>query len=417
MLKYLEDPRPDIKDLIIVQYGGMVERVARRFAGIEPQEDLVQVGFIGLLNALSKFNPTNGVRFNTYATHLVAGEIKHYLRDRTQTIRHPAWLQELRHKVMRAANGLQATLSRPPTEAEIASNLGLSESAVREVFQTGEMLKVASLDATVNSEDDGDTEGERLDAASFSPEQLTVEDRVVLESAMSHLRDLEREVLVAFHFDSLSQTEIASQWGISCNYVSHILRGSLNKLRRILAVEEGEEQARRSEEGSEVIEISGIDSLTGMLDGNAFKARLQEELHRSSANNSQLSLVLIEFDGLSRLSGHFGVAAVQDLIAGVGSLLKQSVRKLDVVTRHGKNGFAVILPTLGSNAPKIANRLNQAVSDWLKNASGPASSVSVRVGWSSYPEAGKTASRLITEAKPIGGPVDVQSQQNDRKVA
>src|SRR5947208_14856179 len=97
--KYLADPKPDLKDLIMVQYASLVERIARKFSGIEPYEDLVQVGFIGLLNALSKFDINAGVRFNTYATYLVAGEMKHYLRDRAQTIRHPAWLQELRHKV------------------------------------------------------------------------------------------------------------------------------------------------------------------------------------------------------------------------------------------------------------------------------------------------------------------------------
>src|SRR5688572_32893595 len=91
--RYIDRPRPELKDLIMVQYTGLVERLARRFSGIEPHQDLVQVGFIGLLNALSKFDPAAGVKFTTYATHLITGEIKHYLRDRSQTIRQPAWLQ------------------------------------------------------------------------------------------------------------------------------------------------------------------------------------------------------------------------------------------------------------------------------------------------------------------------------------
>src|SRR6185503_19674571 len=147
VLRYVENPRPDLKDLIMVQYSSLVERVARKYAGIESQDDLVQVGYIGLLNALTKFDPDAGVRFNTYATYLVAGEIKHYLRDRSQTIRHPAWLQELRHKVGRAVSVLQQTLGRVPTEREIAEELQVSEASVHEVFATQEMLKVASLDA------------------------------------------------------------------------------------------------------------------------------------------------------------------------------------------------------------------------------------------------------------------------------
>src|ERR1700722_5259698 len=131
--RYLGDPRPDLKDLIMVQYAGLVERTARKFSGVEAYDDLVSVGFIGLLNALSKFDPEAGVRFNTYATYLVGGEIKHYLRDRAQTIRQPAWLQELRHRVGKATSMLQQELSRTPTEREIAESLGVSESAVREV--------------------------------------------------------------------------------------------------------------------------------------------------------------------------------------------------------------------------------------------------------------------------------------------
>src|SRR5258706_13568779 len=85
--RYLKNPTPDLKDLIMVQYANMVERIARKFAGIEPFEDLVQVGFIGLLNALTKFDAEAGGRCNTYSTCLVSGEIKHDLRDRAQTIR------------------------------------------------------------------------------------------------------------------------------------------------------------------------------------------------------------------------------------------------------------------------------------------------------------------------------------------
>ena len=96
VLRYLEDPRPELKDMIMVTYSGLVERTARKFSGIDAFEDLVQVGYIGLLNALAKYDATAGVRFNTYATYLVAGEIKHFLRDKSQTIRQPAWLQELR---------------------------------------------------------------------------------------------------------------------------------------------------------------------------------------------------------------------------------------------------------------------------------------------------------------------------------
>ena len=224
--RYMDAPRADLKDLIMVQYEGLVERVARRFAGIEPLDDLVQVGFIGLLNALTKFDTKAGVRFNTYATYLVAGEIKHYLRDRSQTIRQPAWLQELRHKITKTQTSLQGTLGRVPTTREIAEQVGITESCVEEVFAANELLRVGSLDAAIQGEDDNTTEVERLDAADFCPEQLGLEDRLLLEYAMKELRDVERQVLILFHFECLNQTEISARLGISCNYVSHILRQS-----------------------------------------------------------------------------------------------------------------------------------------------------------------------------------------------
>ncbi|MFW5697665.1 MAG: sigma-70 family RNA polymerase sigma factor, partial [Fimbriimonadaceae bacterium] len=279
--RYLDNPRPDLKDLIIVQYAPLVDRLAKRFSGTEPIEDLAQVGYIGLLNALSRFDPSAGVRFNTYATHLVAGEIKHYLRDRTQTIRHPAWLQELRHQVTKAASSLQSELGRLPTELEIAEKIGSSEDAVREVLATKEMAKVASLDSKFGEDEEGDSELDRLESL-VDREPLSTEDKMVLEAAIRQLRDLEREVLIRFHFDSLNQTEIANELGISCNYVSHILRQSLSKLRRILNTEDAENERLEAALGGERDTV--IDSATGVYNQLYFENRLDEELNRAASN-------------------------------------------------------------------------------------------------------------------------------------
>ncbi len=190
VLRYLEAPRPDLRDLIVVQYADLVGHIARRYAGLEPQEDLEQVGVIGLLNALGKFDPNAGVRFRTYATYLIAGDIRHYLRDRSQTIRQPAWLQELRHKVVRTQASLHSRLMRPPTSREIADQLGITESSVEEVMAANALLKVGSLDAAVQNEDGDPNELDRLDGADFCPEQLAAEDRLLLQKAMAELRDL-----------------------------------------------------------------------------------------------------------------------------------------------------------------------------------------------------------------------------------
>lgn len=394
--RYLDDPRPELKDLILVQYSGLVERVARRFSGLEQQDDLVQVGYIGLLNALNKFDPNAGVRFNTYATYLVAGEIKHFLRDKSQTIRQPAWLQELRHKINRTTNMLVQDLGRQPSELEIAERIGVSESSVHEVLQTQELLKLASLDAQP-SEDEGDSDVDRLDAADFCPEQLCFEDRMVLESAMSQLRDLERQVLLYFHFDAMNQTEIAAKLGISCNYVSHILRQSLNKLRKILSSEAKKDQVLRRQTTD--IDFDVIDETTGAYTEAYFHSRLQEEIHRATCVDGAVGLAVIKFQGLDHVKAFYGEESVIDFLADAGDFIKNAVRRLDVVCRLGKAGFAVILPSTGIHASLVQQRLQKALDPWVNQKFAALGSVSVTLGNATFPEAGRSATDLISLAK------------------
>lgn len=407
VLRYLEDPQPDLKDLIVDAYSGMVERIARRFCGIEPVDDLIQVGYIGLLNALSKFDPNAGVRFNTYATHLVAGEIKHYLRDRTQTIRHPAWLQELRHRVVKASSQLQVELSRPPTDREIAERLGVPESSVKEVASTQELLRIVSLDTSAAASDDGDSDLEKLDSGANCREQLSVEDRIVLESAMGQLRDLEQRVLTLFHFDSLNQTEIANQLGISCNYVSHILRQSLAKLRRILTVEEHRDWLLRKQAGTDL--DHPIDPVAGVYTEQYFDARLIEEVHRAKAQDSQLALVIIEFRGTQAMRNYYGPESVTDFLADAGAFLKGSVRRLDIVCRMGEAGFAVLLPTTGPTVSILKDRLNASLTQWLSERQAPSGPITVHIGCAVLPDECSGPDELRERARPAAPPVPLRT--------
>lgn len=401
VLRYLKKPTPDVKDLIMVQYAGLVERIARRFSGLEPFEDLCQVGFIGLLNALGKFDPEAGVRFNTYATYLVAGEIKHYLRDRSQTIRHPAWLQELRHKVNRASSVLQQTHGRAPTEREIADTLGVSETAVREVFLTQEMLRVSSLDAPAPGDDDGAGETENLDSAAFCPEQLSVEDRLMLENAMKQLRTLERDVLMHFHFDMMNQTEIASKLGISCNYVSHILRQSLAKLRKILASEEEKDRVLRRQASE--IDYDVVDAETGAYTEAYFHTRLAEEVHRASAADGSVGIVCVNFKGLETLRSFYGDMSVTDFMADAAEFLRENVRRIDIVARMGVSGFGVILPVNGPNVVLVRERLVRKIQDWMSGRLAQNGPIEVELGQALYPQDGKTVKTLLKKSalKPL----------------
>lgn len=392
VLEYLNDPRPDLKDLVIVHYSTMVERIARRFSGVESVDDLTQVGYIGLLNALGKFDPAAGVRFNTYATHLVAGEIKHYLRDRSQTIRQPAWLQELRHKVNRATTELQGEFGRVPTDREIAERLEVSESAVKEVQATREMLRVASLDVAPGDDEDGESDLDKLEGGAMGSEHVTVEDRVLLETAMQQLRDLEREVLVMFHFDAMNQTEIAAKLDISCNYVSHILRQSLNKLRRILNEEEQRERVLRREVPDDK---SVIDPELGIYDESYFRSRLAEEIHRAVSNEGVCSVVTVEISGLKDLAGFYGEATVRDFLIDTADFLKGCVRSLDIVCRNGSTGFGLILPGTGSSVDKVVDRIESRVDKWLVGRMSGGNGIKFHVAMATAPDHGRTVSDLF----------------------
>ena len=397
VLRYLEDPKPELKDMIMVTYSGLVERTARKFSGIDAFEDLVQVGYIGLLNALAKYDATAGVRFNTYATYLVAGEIKHFLRDKSQTIRQPAWLQELRHRVNKSAAGLQTELGRVPTEREIADNLGVSESSVHEVIVTQDLLRVGSLDSMNDAEDDGESEIDKIDAAQFTPEQLSVEDRVVLKDAMSQLRDLEKEVLSMFHFEALSQTEIAGKLDISCNYVSHILRQSLSKLRKILTSEERKDR---------ILRTTDLQSENDIIDGNSgaytevyFRCRLEEELHRASFDNTLVAVVIVNFIGLEGLRKFYGEQSILDFLADASNFFKDNLRRLDVVARFGEHGFAIVLPSGGKNVQLVKERLFESLQDWVSGRYGTTGAVKILVGNAVSPDNGKASHEIISFAQ------------------
>lgn len=392
--EYMRQPSPELKDLITLQYAGTVERLARKFAGIEPLDDLVQVGYIGLLNALNKFDPDAGVRFNTYATHLVLGEIKHYLRDKTGTIRHPAWLQELRHKAQRTSARLQGELGRVPTYEEIATAAGVSEDSVRDAMATLDLMKVASLDASPGDDEESDSDIDRLDGSLINNDSVSMEEKMVLQHAISQLRDLEQEVLVLFHFESLNQTEIANRLGISCNYVSHILRQCHSKLRAILSTQEAQEMQAEAVNDEQV-----LDSTTGLYSEAYLRSRLGEEVHRVSGTDGVVSLVVLELKGMNTYKQFYGPQAGVELLADMGDLLKTGVRALDIVCRLGANGFGVILPATGMTAARAKERIENRVRPWLEMRIGRNSAMQLLVGYSTAPDEVTSVKDLIAKAR------------------
>ena len=395
--EYSRTQRQDLKDEVIRTYRPIVERAARRFRGVEPHEDLVQVGCIGLLNALEKFDPDAGVKFNTYASHLVVGEIRHYLRDRGQTIRHPAWMQEMRQKVTWASASLQAQLGRHPSVDEIAATAGITSSQVCDVFAAMETQKVTSIDATI---DDGEGDGDSAQFAVCSgrSDHEDSESRMVLGQAIGKLRDLEQQVLLKYHFDSLNQTDIAKELGISGNYVSHILRQSHTKLRAILEGVQRRELAGIAAEGED---NTILDPNTGLYSRQYFASRLAEEVHRTKSGGHPVSVILIQFEGLKKAARFYGSQTASDFIQSSADLTRSTLRSLDIICRADVDTIGAILPLTGESCSIALARLEDQFQTWLGTTSAGDSGILPIYGSAWAPQMGVSAEDLVRAARPV----------------
>jgi RNA polymerase sigma-B factor len=233
-----EAERERIREQLVRGYESLVYFLARKFQNRgEPLEDIVQVGFLGLIKAIERFDPGLGNEFTTFATPTIAGEIKRYFRDRSWAIRFPRRLQELYQQVVRVNEEMKNELNRQPTVAEIAQRLKVSEEDVLEAMEMGPAHTPLSIDATIGSEGE---DGGRQVSETIGGEDANldrVEMRDVLERAMQHLTPRERAIMAMRFYDEMSQSEIAKRLGISQMHVSRLQRAALDQLRQYLPKE------------------------------------------------------------------------------------------------------------------------------------------------------------------------------------
>jgi RNA polymerase sigma-B factor len=234
---YSDSREPGLRDAIIQASLPLVKRIAYGLArrSTDPVEDLIQVGSIGLIKAVDQFKPDAGAKFQTYATHLITGEIRHYLRDKTAMIRAPRELQELSFRINRLVQALTARLGREPSDVEIASELQIPVSRVNEAYEVDRRRTLISLDQALSN--DAGSEQSLIDTlidGKYHSNQLAKEDRFMLAEAIKQLRDGLREVVQLTFYEDLSQTEVARRLGISQMQVSRRLRAATAELYKII---------------------------------------------------------------------------------------------------------------------------------------------------------------------------------------
>jgi RNA polymerase sigma-B factor len=398
----------DLRDRLIAQHLYLVQTAARKFAGLgESHEDLLQEGAMGLINAVDLYDPDRGVQFSTYATHLVEGQIRHYLRDRGKLIKQPAWVQELTTKIIKASDALTQQLNRAPTHQEIAELVGTTPENIRRMLDARERSKVASLDAARGEEDE---QGPAIDPEKLRTEDtdtlhLPVEDRIFLREAMSRLKTLEQKVVHNFYYLDLNQTEIARKLGISVNYASYLLRGAIAQLKKAF---EAQQQAARVQESAPVGEESAFgrisayslsarpapsDPVTKVATDGYLAERVEQEVIRASRYPQQFSVVLVEpdCDEIDR-----------DQLVELARLLRANCRSIDLVARMPGGDrrpgarFGLLLPHTGREASVLSERICRMVALRLSTPEAP---LTVSTGFAVFPTNGGSAHDLLAAAQ------------------
>jgi RNA polymerase sigma-B factor len=226
--------RSTARDDLVHLHLSLVEHCARRFRNRgEPFEDLVQVGTIGLIKAVDRFETDRGVEFSTYATPTVIGEIKRHFRDKGWAIRVPRRLQELRMQIGGATGELTQKLGRSPTPRELAEVIGCTVEEIMEGIESSHAYATLSLDATDDNDD-----GPPAMLATLGVEDANIEHVEVRESIKPLLEGLgerEKRILLLRFFKNMTQSQIAEEIGVSQMHVSRLLNRTLEQLRTSLS--------------------------------------------------------------------------------------------------------------------------------------------------------------------------------------
>ena len=221
---------PDVRDELAQLHLPLVEYLAKRFKDRgEPLDDLIQVGSVGLLKAIDRFDLEREVEFSTYATPTIVGELKRYFRDKGWAIRVPRRLQELSLRLNKLVAQLTQDLGRAPTVPELAKAAGVSEDEVLEALESGQAYSTTSLDAPSGDDDDAPMRGDRIGEEDLRLDNL--EYFASLAPLIEQLPERERTILYLRFFKGMTQSKIADHIGISQMHVSRLLTRILEFLR------------------------------------------------------------------------------------------------------------------------------------------------------------------------------------------
>ncbi|MEU3509323.1 RNA polymerase sigma factor SigF [Streptomyces longwoodensis] len=234
-LAVLEEGTPEhayARNTLIEMNMSLVRYAAGRFRsrGPEEMEDIVQVGMIGLIKAIDRFELTREVEFTSFAIPYIVGEIKRFFRDTTWAVHVPRRLQEARVQLARATEELRSRLGRTPTVKELSELMSLPEDEVREARLAANGYNSSSLDATINNSEDGEAALQDFIGTEDAALQL-VEDFHSLAPLIADLDERDRQIIHMRFVEELTQAQIGERLGVSQMHVSRLLSRTLARLR------------------------------------------------------------------------------------------------------------------------------------------------------------------------------------------
>jgi len=246
--RWAHDGDPAAREALVERYQALVRSLSSRYNAVsDSADDLIQVGNVGLLHALDRFDPDRGCAFRSFAVPTILGELRRHFRNTGWAVHVPRSLQERFMLVERVSQELAGKLGRLPTPSDIADRLGLTTEEVVDAASARNGYNTISLDHPVGHSDDDDGEDRILldTLARDEPGYELVAYRAALEGTIRALPARERQMLSLRFTQDLTQAEIADRLGISQMQVSRLLRRSLNRLRAVAEAEgRGRDDAR-----------------------------------------------------------------------------------------------------------------------------------------------------------------------------
>ncbi len=218
---------------LVLQYEYLVESIAKKYSHTKSNyDDIYQVGMIGLLGAIRRYDPSLGRNFEVFAIPTIIGEIKRFLRDKTWDVHVPRRIKELAPKIKAAVDNLTYELQHSPSIPEIASFLEVQVEDVLEAMEMSKSYQALSMDKSIESDFDGNTVT-LLDLV--GEEEVGYElinSRMALSDCMGLLSEREQEIIKLTYFNHMSQKEVGDKLGISQMHVSRIQRQAIKKLQQ-----------------------------------------------------------------------------------------------------------------------------------------------------------------------------------------